>query len=128
MNKFTIIDDPTRAIAVDFILALSNEKAWEVTVKKKVKQRTLNQNSLYWQWVTIIGNHLGYFKDGMHEVLKTMFIDPELMVVNDIEFQVRSIKKLTTKQMSDYMDKVSLWANAEMGIFLPMPEDKQRNE
>lgn len=127
MNKFTIIDDLTRAKAVDFILTLSNEKTWEVTIKKKVKQRTLNQNSLYWQWVTIIGNHLGYFKDDMHEALKLMHLVPKVIIVNEVEFDVRSIKNLSTKEMSEYMDKVSLWANAEMGIFLPMPIDQQRN-
>ena len=45
---------------------------------------------------------------------------------NREEREVRSIKNLSTKEMSEYMDKVSLWANAEMGIFLPIPADQQR--
>ena len=128
MTKFTITNDDTRWKAGDFILALNAKKPWEVTVKKKVKQRTLNQNNLYWQWVTIIGNQLGYFKDDMHELLKDDHMLPKIVIFGGEERQVRSIKNLSTKEMSEYMDKVSLWANAEMGIFLPMPADKQLNE
>jgi len=126
MSKIKITDEDSRKEVIDFISTLNIEKPWSITIERQKKKRTLNQNALYWQWVTIIGNQLGYFKDDMHELLKDDHMTPKIVMFGGEEREVRSIKNLSTKEMSEYMDKVSLWANAEMGIFLPMPIDQQR--
>ena len=40
-----------------------------VTVEKYKRKRTLPQNSRYWKIVTALGDHVGYTKDEMHEVV-----------------------------------------------------------
>ena len=53
----------------DLVRALSVEgKQWVVTIKKYQKQRSLPANNLYWKWLTIIGNEIGYSKDEMHDI------------------------------------------------------------
>lgn len=128
MSKLKITDEYSRKVAIDFISRLNVDKPWTMKIERQKKKRTLNQNALYWQWVTIIGDHLGNFKDDMHEILKEDHMTPKIVIFQEEEREVRSIKNLSTKEMSVYMDRVSLWANADMGIYLPMPIDKQRNQ
>lgn len=89
----------------------------EITVKKKRKDRTLNQNSYYWVCLTIIAEELGYYPEELHDTFKAMFLvdySGKLPVV-------RSTTRLNTVEFSDYFEKVAREA-AILGIVLPDPE------
>jgi len=82
--------------------------------------RTVEQNNLYWKWLEIIGNDLGYFKNEMHEVFLDMFAPT--MTFADLNGKPKQRKvrssEMTVKQMNEYMNQVEVFA-AEHGIALP---------
>jgi len=89
-----------------------------LTIQPEKRPRSLPQNRLYWEWLGIIGNTLGYTREEMHDTFKAMFLTDHgarLPVV-------RSTTGLTTKEFSEYMGKVDRQA-AELGISLPTPEE-----
>lgn len=99
---------------------------WEVTVRKWSKKRTNPQNALYWQWLTIICADTGYTKDDLHDALREKFLPWEDVLVAGI-----TRRKLTstasadfkTTDMAVYMTSIDQWAQSELGIILPHPED-----
>lgn len=128
MTKLIIMNEYSKKAVVDFISGLNVEKPWDITIERPKKKRTLSQNALYWDWVTDIGDHLGYFKNDMHELLKKNHMVPKIIIFEGKEHEIKSIKNLNTREMSEYMDKVNYWAHSEMGIRLKIPADQQRNQ
>lgn len=103
---------------------LDPEKVWAVTVEPYKKKRSLNQNALYWRWVSIIARETGNSHDDVHEALKAKFCPPRTVALGDEERQIRSTAKLTTEAMNEYMDQVHAFATSELAILLPLPEEQ----
>ncbi|WP_131667404.1 hypothetical protein [Psychrobacter pygoscelis] len=121
-----------------------------VEVMDKDKARTVAQNALYWQWVTIVGNDSGLSKDEQHAQFKRNHLakiyhrdNPEFgeMVAamnaykqhaTQAEYEqmaqgvarLMSTTKATTKQMSEYLDDIDKFYTAK-GLSLPKPDDYQ---
>lgn len=94
-----------------------------LTIKKKWNKRSLNQNSLYWSWVSIIAAELGYTDNEAHTVLKGLFAPKKEMKFGTKVYRVpRSTTELTKGEMVSYMFDVEVQAN-QLGITLPHPED-----
>jgi hypothetical protein len=119
-----ILGEEGRAEAVRLVSALSLDKKWTVVIKRKTKQRTLNQNALYWKWVGIVAAETGHTPDDIHEWAKPQFLTPKVIVIDDVERRIYSTKNLTTEEMTAYMDAFNAWSVSEMGIGLPIPEER----
>ena len=95
-------------------------KDGEYSLEIKTWTRTLEQNNLYWKWLTIIGNDLGYFKNEMHEIFIDMYAP--VLTFADLRNKPRQRKvrtsEMTRKQMSEYMNQIEIFAS-EQGIVLP---------
>ena len=73
--------------------------------------RTHQQNKYYWKCIVkLLCDHTGYHKYEMHEQLKNMFI-PD-----------RS-NNLTTKDFTQYCDEIRVWAQQELNVILPQPNE-----
>ena len=89
----------------------------ELTIRKERHTRSLSQNSLYWLFLTFIGQELGYEAEELHSTFKAMFLTD-----HSKEFPiVRSTAKLSTVEFTDYLDKITRKV-AEMGVVLPDPK------
>lgn len=97
-------------------------KQIEIVVQKKRNVRSLQQNRLWWLYVTIISESLGYEKDEMHDILKFKFLKRERVVESTGEIipYLESTTRLTRSEFSNVVDAVIRWA-AEMDIVLPEP-------
>ena len=97
----------------DYMLSLEEWKS----------KRSLNQNALYWKWLQIIGDELGYYKDELHEEFIEAFSDIYTIKGLDGKPKQKRLRtsKMNVQQMSTYMDRIQQFA-AEQGIMLPQPE------
>jgi len=91
------------------------------TVKEMRKRRTLDQNSLYWKQIQVIADYVGDSKDSVHYDLGCMYLPCTFSKISR-RLIPKSTADLDTKEMSEYMEKVSAFASG-MGITLPTPED-----
>lgn len=129
---------------------VSEKDQVEVLIRPYKRNRSREQNSLYWKWLTVIETETGQDRESLHEHYKGKFLarilvrdDPKYAemshrvkaVRNDghheIADQMRahimfmtSTSVLNTKQFSEYMDMIEKDA-AETGITLPQPEDRR---
>lgn len=110
---------------LDRIIQMLSDGEWEVKIKRWKDKRSTNQNNLYWKWVTIIGNELGYRKGEMHETLLAEFAP--MKTIPKLDGGQRTVPIRTSEmkvdQMSEYMNAVEQLA-AEMNIALPHPEEE----
>lgn len=117
-----------RAIA-GYILKLPDGKAYDVTISLKRAKRSLNQNRMYWMWLNCISDDTGGHKDQIHTELKAMFMPKKEVSTIDGELikVPKSTTELNTKEFTDYLTQVQVFAASELGIILPVPEDEVWN-
>lgn len=100
--------------------------AYTVTVKKRRKLRSNNQNR-YYRGVLVLkmSLHLGIDADDMHELYKIMFNPREVVIKETGEIQTigGTTTKLTTAEMEEYHRKIREWAYDQHRITLPLPNE-----
>lgn len=126
MPTYTITTDEDADKIAELVRSLDLSKPWSVEIKRRVKNRSHQQNALYWKWLSIIGDHLGYERDELHDYFRERFL-----AVDYLEILGEQVKRLTRTSgrdftpamMADYMDRIERLAAQELGILLPHPED-----
>lgn len=97
-------------------------KKWRVTIAPYVKNRTTDQNSLLWAWYTEISEHTGHTPEEIHEYCKVSFLTPRPIIIEGKNtkhaLKYYTTTKLTTTEMTDYMDRIRAWAQTELGMTL----------
>lgn len=119
----------------------------EVMYRPFKVDRSIEQNALYWKWLTEIANHTGSTKDEMAEYYKEKFLigiftrdDPEyaemaaaIKAVSEYSqedyrmirkqvINLTSTTKCSVKQMTEYLNNIKIHATVDVGVNLTMPE------
>jgi len=117
-----------RKFALDFIagLIIDPKRLFSIVIAPYKKNRSLDQNNLYWKWIGIIARESGNDPEHTHDALKQRFLLPVFVSIGTMTFEVRSTKKLKVAEMSEYMTAVQAMAATELGLVLPVPEDLGR--
>ena len=97
----------------------------EIRIRVSSNNRSNEQNSLYWKWIEILSNDLGYTKTELHELIKYKFLkresknkDGETTVV------IKSTSTLTIKEFNEFMNDILYWSNNTLEISLPQIESR----
>lgn len=141
VKRFVLHDDGFRRNALSYLLSLELDptRPLQVEIKPYRKNRSLAQNSLYWDWVTTIAEDTGNTKRQMHRILKAEFLLPilardykqigvvERAIGGDPEGEDALIDLLTTtdlntKQFTEYLREIEEWAG-DQAIRLRTPDD-----
>lgn len=112
----------------DFMCSVLRNGAYKVSITKKVETRSRQQNALLWMWYACIEDETGQNKTDIHDYYKTMFLTRQILVRGQWVNVTGSTTKLTEAAMSVFMEKVKVHAATELGIILPLPEDKNFDE
>lgn len=128
---------------------VSEKSQVEIIIRPYKRNRSREQNSLMWKWLTVIEAETGQDRESLHEHYKSKFLsrilvrdDPKYAEMSarvkavradglhEIADQMRSqimfltsTSVLNTKQFSEYMDLIERDA-ADMGIALPQPPER----
>lgn len=113
-----------KSAAVDAMLA-SSMKGVEIIVKRIYRNRTSDQNRLYWAWLAIIADHCGYLEsEDVHFALKSRLLGTIQTPVGVIP---ESSKDLETVEFTEYMAKIKAFAATELGLALPETDEDWEN-
>ena len=94
-----------------------------IEIRDDKDSRSVKQNRLYWEWVSVIGGELGYTKDETHAILRDKFLGyTETTTKLSVIKELRSTTKLKVKEFKDYLEQIDIFVS-EYGIMLPRPED-----
>jgi len=111
-------DDPKKYYRA---LYRNEGKEVEITVRRKRKKRSGRENRYYWAVIVdILANHLGYTPQEMHEALKWELLRIRHRGKPDT---VKSTADLSTVEFEDYCSRARMWASAELGCYIPLPNE-----
>lgn len=119
------IEKPEDKQAVwSYIDSLPNGKRYDINIARHRERRTIDQNRLLFLWINCISNETGQDKDDLHIYFKHKFLPPNYIRVLGLQIYITpTTTTLDTKQFTDYLNSIQVFAAAELGITLPNPED-----
>jgi len=150
-QKIILISQEHKNRAIAIIEGLPLTPVSEIIIREHKKNRSIDQNSLLWQWLTIIANELGTSKEEQHEFFKDKFLvniyqrdNPDYAEMvqtlrevwkHGMRDEALSLRKrivaltstttATVSQMQEYLENIERNA-AELAIKLPFPEEFER--
>jgi len=104
---------------VDYIRAIEDGTKIEIEITETPDVRTNKQNKLWWAWMKIIGNELGYTKNETHDILKYKFLLREEIIDGETNQYLKSTATLTKTEFNKLTKEVYYWANDTLSINLP---------
>lgn len=111
--------------AIKELFTASVDKRYKIEIKELKKRRSLPQNKLYWLYLTCIEQETGQDKNDLHDYFKKKWIKPEVKeVFGEQIVKDRTTTKLDTSLFKQYVDKIIVFANTELNITLPDPNDR----
>lgn len=91
-----------------------------IEIREAKDIRTNEQNRLWWKWIDVIAEELGYADSyEIHEILKYKFLLKEEMIDGEMHQGLKSTTTLTKKEFSKLTRDVYFWANDTFNIKLP---------
>lgn len=101
-------------------------KRVEITIQKLKSTRSLQQNRLWWLYVTIIAKEVGYSKEEMHEILKFKFLKREKVdeKTGEVFEYIGSTTKLNKTEFADMVTDLIRFAAETFNIILPLPGEQ----
>ena len=95
-----------------------------ISIIKRNKKRTLQQNAYYWAILTFVCSEIGVdLATKLHDSFKVKFL---LEGINKKLPDLKSTTELSTQEMSEYMEKVFRYIedpDEGLGIRIPSPEE-----
>lgn len=106
------------------VFATLSNGAYTITIKKANEKRSIAQNDLMWMWLTCIERETGTNKDDVYMYYCKKFLMKTITVGDRMERIYSTSSKLNQLQMTDFLNKIQADALQELGIRLPLPEDR----
>ena len=100
-------------------------KAVAVKFSRPTSTRSLSQNSYYWGVIlTYIAESTGHTTEEIHVALKQLFLPRQFVKLGSKEIETtKSTTDLDTLEFENYLERVRVWANTELGITIPLPNE-----
>lgn len=109
---------------IDYLFSTLRNGSYNLILKRVNEKRTINQNDLMWMWFRCIENDTGTDKNDIYMYYCKKFLCKIIRVGEKVEKVYETSSMLNTAQMSEFMKKIQADAASELGITLPIPEDK----
>ena len=101
---------------------------YTVSIDRRKDPRTMSQNALMWLWFACIEGGTGTLRQDVHDYYCEKFLRERKVIFGVERWVTMGTKGLSTAQMTDFMNKVQADALTELGITLPLPQDRYYQE
>ena len=112
-------------IVSHFAKAKSDKAVIEITDERN-QTRSQQQNALYWSWVSLLGDYIGYTKDQCALLLQDRFLgrDEFTNQAGTVEVsQIKGTSKLKVSEFAQFLESVEIFAANDLDYVLPRPDD-----
>lgn len=128
MATFKTNDRISLTRIIEFVCNLDLSIVWEITIKKYVKNRTLQQNKLMWKWHGIMANEVGCTAKDWHQEMMRQFLTAKFYTINGkTQERAKSTKDLNVREFSEFLQHIDRHCSSFHGVLLPCPSDIQLN-
>lgn len=109
---------------LEFLFSTLRNGRYIISVKRASERRTIAQNDLMWSWFSCIEEETGTAKNDVYMYYCKKFLCKVVSVGERMEKIYQTSSMLNTVQMADFLKKIQADAATELGITLPIPEDR----
>lgn len=101
-------------------------KRVEITIEVVKSTRSIKQNRLWWLYIKIIADEIGYDKNELHEMAKFKFLKKEAVIESTGEVMpyIGSTAKLNKSDFAELVNNLQRWSAETFGIVLPDPQEQ----
>ena len=110
------------------VFSLLRNGQYTVTITRAKEPRSIEQNALMWLWFTCISQDTDQPIQDVHDYYCAKFLRKSISWQGTSRTIVEGTSKLSKERMTDFLDHVQADAMTELGIRLPLPEDKYFSE
>lgn len=114
--------------SLESLTSLLGNGEYVITIEKKATPRSLNQNALMWMWFQCLEEETGNDKQDLHDWYCCKFLKREVCLNGQPVKVVGRTSALSTEEMTRFLNKVQVHASTELGIMLPLPQDRYYHE
>ena len=107
-----------------YIFSLLSNGTYSITIKRANQKRSIPQNDLMWMWLTCIERETGTPKDDVYMYYCKRYLMKTIQIGDKQERIYNTSSKLTSEEMTEFLNKIQADAATELGIRLPLPEDR----
>lgn len=107
-----------------YVFSTLSNGTYHIIIKRASEKRSIPQNDLMWMWLACIERETGTPKDDIYMYYCKKFLMKTIQVGERLERIYNTSSKLNTEQMTEFLNKIQADAAAELGIRLPLPEDR----
>ena len=111
-------------VELPYVFSLLANGKYTITIKRANEKRSIPQNDLMWMWFTCIEHETGTLKDDVYMYYCKRFLCKVIEIGGHQEKIYNTTSKLTKDEMTEFLNKVKVDAATELGITLPLPEDR----
>lgn len=121
---FWVIDSiEKRSAAAGHVARLTASPLMAVEIKPHKRSRSVAQNRLYWMWVHVLSDYLGYDEQELHLLFRERFLGYEPVEIRgETVHTLKSTTELTVRQFTDYLNRVARLAYY-LEVTLPYPDE-----
>lgn len=107
-----------------YLFSTLKNGSYALILKRVGEKRSVNQNDLMWLWFKCIENSTGTDKNDIYMYYCKKFLCKVIRLGEKVEKVYETTSMLNTTQMADFMNKIQADAASELGITLPIPDDR----
>ena len=111
-------------VELAYVISTLSNGTYNITIKRASEKRSIAQNDLMWMWLACIERETGTPKDDVYMYYCKKFLMKTIKVGERMERIYTTSSKLTSEQMTEFLNKIQADALSELGISLPQPEDR----
>ena len=107
----------------------TQELPLDVDFRAHKSNRSLDQNALYWKWLSTIKEHIyettgqTFVEDDLHDYYREQFLPVIRKTIGKTEIKrLTSTTKLKVADMAEYLTKIDERCITKMGLMLPTGE------
>lgn len=109
---------------LDYLFSTLKNGSYSLILKRVSEKRSVNQNDLMWLWFKCIENSTGTDKNDIYMYYCKKFLCKVIRLGEKVEKVYETTSMLNTTQMAEFMNKIQADAASELGITLPIPDDR----
>ena len=109
---------------LDYLFSTWENGSYSLILKRVSEKRTINQKDLMWMWFKFIENNTGTEKNDIYMYYCKKFLCKVIRVGEKVEKVYETSSMLNTTQMTEFLNKIQADAASELGIMLPIPDDR----
>lgn len=113
---------------LDYLFSTLRNGTYNIIIKRATEKRSIEQNALMWMWFLCLEYETGTDKNDIYMYYCKKFLCKVVRIGESVEKIYETSSMLNTKQMSEFLNKIQADAASELGITLPIPEDKYFEE